>query len=215
MCGIVGSVNLKEAPPVPAEVLQNMLAMIRHRGPDEFGLYRDAWAGLGSARLSIIDLSGGQQPIGNEDGSLWIVFNGEIFNYVELRPELETRGHRFTTHCDTEVILHLYEDFGPDCLNFLNGQFAIAIWDTRKRELFLARDRLGRPTGLYTQQADQAIFGSEIKALFAHPAVKPQIDASALSQTFTFWSTLAPHTIFRDVRELPPAHYLIARDGAK
>ncbi len=213
MCGIVGSVNLKEAAPVPAEVLRQMLALIRHRGPDEFGLYHDAWAGLGSARLSIIDLSGGQQPIGNEDGSLWIVFNGEIFNYVELRPDLEKRGHHFTTHCDTEVILHLYEDFGPDCLNYLNGQFAIAIWDMRKRELFLARDRLGIRPIFYTQQADQLIFGSEIKALFAHPAVTPQIDASALAQTFTFWSTLAPHTIFQGVRELPPGHYLLARDG--
>lgn len=213
MCGIVGSVNLKEAAPVSAEVLRQMLALIRHRGPDEFGLFHDAWAGLGSARLSIIDLSGGQQPIGNEDGSLWIVFNGEIFNYVELRPDLEKRGHRFTTHCDTEVILHLYEDFGPTCLNYLNGQFAIAIWDTRKRELFLARDRLGIRPVFYTQQADQLIFGSEIKALFAHPAVKPQIDASALAQTFTFWSALPPHTIFQGVRELPPAHYLLARDG--
>ena len=213
MCGIVGVINLAEPKPIAEQTLRNMLAMIRHRGPDEFGVYRDGWAGLGSARLSIIDLSGGQQPIGNEDGSLWIVFNGEIFNYVELRPDLEKRGHRFTTQSDTEVLLHLYEDFGPDCLNHLNGQFAIAIWDARKRELFLARDRLGIRPVFYTQQADQLIFGSEIKALFAHPAVQPQIDAAALAQTFTFWNTLAPHTIFHDIQELPPGHYLIARDG--
>ncbi|RMF42222.1 MAG: asparagine synthetase B, partial [Anaerolineae bacterium] len=132
MCGITGILNLSPAAPPDEGTLRQMLAMLRHRGPDEFGLYLDAQAGLGSARLSIIDLSGGQQPIGNEDESLWIVFNGEIFNYIELRPDLERRGHRFRTRSDTEVILHLYEEYGPDCLQHLNGQFAIAIWDNRK-----------------------------------------------------------------------------------
>ena len=213
MCGIVGVANLKESRPIATDTIGRMLSMIRHRGPDEFGIYRDAWAHLGNARLSIIDLSGGQQPIGNEDGSLWIVFNGEIFNYIELRPDLEKRGHQFTTNCDTEIVLHLYEDYGPDCLNYLNGQFAIAIWDARKRELFLARDRMGVRPIFYTLQNDQLIFGSEIKTLFAHPDVPAEIDPTALAQTFTFWSTLAPHTIFRSVRELPPAHYLLLRDG--
>jgi asparagine synthase (glutamine-hydrolysing) len=213
MCGIIGITNLREVKPIAEETLRQMLALIRHRGPDEFGVYRDAWTGLGSARLSIIDLSGGQQPIGNEDGTLWIVFNGEIFNYIELRPDLEKRGHRFTTHCDTEIILHLYEDYGPDCLNRLNGQFAIAIWDSRKRELFLARDRMGIRPIFYTLRDGQFIFGSEIKTLFAHPEVTAEIDADALAQTFTFWSTLAPHTIFRDVHELPAAHYLQIKDG--
>ena len=152
MCGIVGVINTRELPPTSPDLIGRMLAMIRHRGPDEFGIYHDAWAGLGSARLSIIDLSGGQQPIGNEDGTLWIVFNGEIFNYIELRPELERRGHRFTTNSDTEVILHLYEDYGPDCLKYLNGQFAIAIWDARQRRLFLARDRVGIRPLFYTLQ---------------------------------------------------------------
>ena len=117
--------------------------MLYHRGPDEFGLYRDGHVGMASARLSIIDLAGGQQPISNEDGSLWIVFNGEIFNYIELRTALEERGHHFATATDTEVILHLYEEYGPDCLAHLNGQFAIALWDVNRRRLFLARDRMG------------------------------------------------------------------------
>src|SRR5512138_816218 len=137
MCGIIGVLNQSDQQPVEEVTLLRMLETIRHRGPDQFGFYRDSRVGLGSVRLSIIDLDSGDQPIGNEDGSLWIVFNGEIFNYIELRPQLEQRGHRFTTHCDTEIILHLYEDYGPDCLKYLNGQFAIAIWDTRQRQLFL------------------------------------------------------------------------------
>ena len=213
MCGIVGVLNLHEPQPIPEQVLPQMLGMIRHRGPDEFGIYRDEWVNLGNARLSIIDLSGGQQPICNEDGTLWIVFNGEIFNYVELRPELEALGHRFTTHCDTEVILHLYEEYGSDCLNYLNGQFAIAIWDTRKRSLFLARDRLGIRPLFYTVRDGQLVFGSEIKTLLAHPNVSAQIDPAALAQVFTFWSVLAPNTIFQDVHTLPPAHYMVVRDG--
>ncbi len=213
MCGIVGVTNLKEPRPIGEDLIGQMLAMIRHRGPDEFGIYHDAWAALGSARLSIIDLSGGQQPIGNEDGTLWIVFNGEIFNYVELRPQLEARGHHFTTHCDTEVILHLYEDFGPDCLKQLNGQFAMAIWNTRDRSLFLARDRVGIRPLFYTLDDDRLIFGSEVKALLAHPDVQAEIEPEALAQVFTFWSALSPHTIFRNIRDLPPGHYLLVKDG--
>ena len=213
MCGIVGVLNVREPQPIPEKVLPQMLSMIRHRGPDEFGIYRDDWVNLGNARLSIIDLSGGQQPICNEDGTLWIVFNGEIFNYLELRPELETRGHRFTTNCDTEVILHLYEEYGPDCLNYLNGQFAIAIWDSEARSLFLARDRLGVRPLFYTVRDGQLIFGSEIKTLLAHPNVAAEIDRSALGQVFTFWSVLAPHTIFKDIYSLPPANYILVQDG--
>jgi len=127
MCGIAGIVNLADADAIDEQGIRRMLAMIRHRGPDQFGIYLDRFAGLGNARLSIIDLSSGQQPISNEDGTLWIVFNGEIFNYLELRPELEARGHRFATKCDTEVIVHAFEEFGPDCLQRFNGQFAFAI----------------------------------------------------------------------------------------
>ncbi|WP_088889153.1 asparagine synthase (glutamine-hydrolyzing) [Leptolyngbya ohadii] len=213
MCGIVGILNLQEPQPVPLEVLQQMLAMIRHRGPDEFGIYRDEWVNLGNARLSIVDLSGGQQPICNEDGTLWVVFNGEIFNYPELRPNLEKQGHRFQTNCDTEVILHLYEEYGTDCLNFLNGQFAIALWDSRNRRLFLARDRLGVRPLFYTVCDGQLIFGSEIKALLTHSQVFAEIDPTVLAQVFTFWSVQPPNTIFKDILTLPPGHYLVAQNG--
>src|SRR5947208_2202273 len=143
MCGIAGMFNRSGREAVEEHDLRQMLALLRHRGADEFGILLDREAALGNARLSIIDLSGGSQPIANEDETLWIVFNGEIFNYVELRPELEARGHQFRTSSDTEVILHLFEEYGPDCLSRMNGQFAIAIWDTQRRRLFLARDRLG------------------------------------------------------------------------
>jgi asparagine synthase (glutamine-hydrolysing) len=190
-----------------------MLAMIRHRGPDQFGIYRDENVGLGSARLSIIDLGGGQQPIANEDESLWIVFNGEIFNYVELRPELEARGHRFETQTDTEVILHLYEELGPQCLTRLNGQFALAIWDARRQTLFLGRDRLGVRPLFYTQTDGALIFGSEIKAILADPRITAEIDSVSLDQVFTYWSAQSPRTIFRDIYQLPPGHYLLAQNG--
>jgi len=214
VCGIVGTLNLHELPPVENRMLRRMLGMLRHRGPDEFGIYRDANVGLGSARLSIIDLSGGQQPITNEDQTLWIVFNGEIYNYVELRSPLERKGHVFTTNTDTEVVLHLYEEYGPTSLDFLNGQFAIAIWDTQTQKLFLARDRLGIRPLFYTIASERLIFGSEIKALLAHPNVHAEIDRKALKQVFTYWSTLSPNTIFEHIQELPPAHYLtVGQDG--
>ncbi|MFH0878729.1 MAG: asparagine synthase (glutamine-hydrolyzing), partial [Lentisphaerota bacterium] len=214
MCGIVGILNLKDHPPAEQGTLRQMLEMIRHRGPDGFGIYRGEHAALGSARLSIIDLSGGDQPIGNEDGSQWIVFNGEIFNYVELRPQLEAHGHRFSTNTDTEVILHLYEEYGHNCLNYLNGQFAIAIWDMRKQSLFLARDRFGVRPLFYTVHDGRLIFGSEIKAILAHPGMRAEIDPIALNQIFTFWSALSPRSVFRDIIEIPPGHYLQAQDGA-
>jgi len=190
-----------------------MLGMIRHRGPDQFGIYQSADVAFGNARLSILDLNTGQQPIGNEDQTLWIVYNGEVFNYLELRAELQTRGHRFATASDTEVILHLYEEYGPDCLERLNGQFAIAIWDEKDRSLFLARDRLGVRPLFYTQLEGTLVFGSEIKAILAHPEVRAELDPVALDQIFTYWSTLSPRTCFRGIVELPPGHYLVAREG--
>ncbi len=213
MCGIAGTFNLKKPHPIREVDLRRMLAMIRHRGPDQFGIYLDDQIGLGNARLSIIDLSGGQQPIANEDETLWIVFNGEIFNYVELRPELEARGHRFSTHTDTEVVLHLYEEYGPECLQKLNGQFAIAIWDSRAQSLFLARDRVGVRPVFYTVADGALIFGSEIKALLADRRVAAELDPTALDQIFTYWSTLSPRTVFRHIVELPPGHYLVAQRG--
>jgi len=205
--------NLSSQQRVAEKTMRQMLAMIRHRGPDEFGIYLDGPVGLGSARLSIIDLSTGQQPIANEDGNLWIVFNGEIFNYLELRPELEARGHRFTTTSDTEVLLHAYEEFGPRCLERLNGQFALAIWNQREQTLFLARDRLGVRPLFYTLSQGDLIFGSEIKTILADRRVRAEIDPAVLDQIFTFWGPLAPRTVFRDIVEVPPGHYLLARAG--
>lgn len=213
MCGIAGILNRKDALPVEIETVQRMLQAIRHRGPDGMGVYRDARAGLGSVRLSIIDIAGGDQPIGNEDGTLWIVYNGEVFNYVELRPGLEERGHQFQTNTDTEVILHLYEEEGPACLKRLNGQFAIAIWDARRRTLFLARDRVGIRPLYYTLQGNQLIFGSEVKAILGSGAVSASIDPVALREVFTYWSARTPHSIFQGIQELPPGHFMLVEDG--
>ncbi|HET7010133.1 MAG TPA: asparagine synthase (glutamine-hydrolyzing) [Anaerolineales bacterium] len=213
MCGIAGVLNETEPRGVPEAGLRQMILALRHRGPDEFGLYRDAWVGLASARLSIVDLAGGQQPIGNEDGSLWIVFNGEIFNYPELRARLEGAGHTFATECDTEVVLHLYEEDGPDCLRSLNGQFAIALWDAQARSLLLARDRLGIRPLFYTRQDGRLVFGSEVKAILTQPGIEAHIDPEALEQVFTYWSPQSPRSIFRGIQEVPPGHYLLARQG--
>src|SRR5687768_8147532 len=173
MCGIAGILNYSAAP--DEAIVRRMLGMIRHRGSDEFGIYLGRDVALGNARLSIVDLSGGQQPIGNEEGTLWIVYNGEVFNYVELRAELEAPGHKCFTHTDTEVILHLYEELGPKCLARLNGQFAIAIYNERDRSLFLARDRLGVRPIFYTRAGNDLIFGSEVKAILAHPGVSAEL----------------------------------------
>ena len=213
MCGIVGTLNLTKQHPIRALDLCQMLAMIRHRGPDQFGIYLDEQVGLGNARLSIIDLSTGQQPICNEDGNLWIVYNGEIFNYKELRPALEAQDHYFETNSDTEVLLHLYEEYGPACLKHLNGQYAFAIWDAREHTLFMARDRLGIRPLFYTKVQGALVFASEIKALLADKRVRAEIDPITLDQVFTYWSALSPRSIFRDIWELPPGSTLLAKEG--
>lgn len=213
MCGIVGICRLQAQSSIDEGILRQMLAMLRHRGPDQFGIYRDSHLGFANARLSIIDLHTGQQPLCNEDASLWIVFNGEIFNYLELRAELEIAGHQFSTNSDTEVILHLYEEYGVNALSRLNGQFALAIWDTNHQELFMARDRSGICPLFYTIADGMLIFGSEIKALLAHPSVHAELDPLALDQIFSYWSTISPRTIFLDILEVPPAHYLLLRDN--
>jgi asparagine synthase (glutamine-hydrolysing) len=217
MCGIAGVLNSVSRSvsrsSILDETLWRMLDTIQHRGPDSRGIYRDEHAGLGSVRLSIIDLAGGDQPISNEDDTLWIVFNGEIFNFLELREQLERQGHRFRTHSDTEVILHLYEEHGPACLNRLNGQFAIALWDAARHTLLLARDRLGVRPLFYGQHDGRLIFGSEVKAILACPAMEARIDPLALRQVFTYWSVLPPRTIFSGIKELPPGHYLTACPG--
>ena len=171
MCGICGVYSYGRGEPVGGDVLGSMLTSIHHRGPDEEGMYFDAGLGLGSRRLSIIDLSGGTQPIYNEDRSIVVVFNGEIYNYRELRAALERRGHTLTTSSDTEVIVHLYEEAGDDCVQELRGMFAFALWDTRKKRLLLVRDRLGIKPLYYANHGGHLVFGSEIKALLRHPAI--------------------------------------------
>jgi len=214
MCGIAGIVNLRNnSMEVSTDTLKRMLYSIRHRGPDEFGIYRDGQAGIAHARLSIIDLSSGQQPMSNEDGTIWITFNGEIFNYIELRQDLIKRGHIFTTNSDTEVIIHLYEDYGTKCLNYLNGQFAFAIWDKNKRELFMARDRVGIRPLFFAAIQDRFYFASEIKAIFATGEVNKAIDPIALNQIFSMWCTVPPQTAFKGIYELPPGHYLTVKDS--
>lgn len=212
MCGIAGILNLNDTC-VRSESLKDMIRMIRHRGPDESGIYVDGPMGLAHARLSIIDLSGGHQPMSNEDRSIWITFNGEIFNYLELQKDLLKKGHHLATSSDTEVIIHLYEDYGPKCLEYLNGQFAFAIWDKNKKELFIARDRMGIRPLYYVRSHNSICFASEIKAIFATGEIRREIDPIALDQVFTFWHTVPPRTTFKNIHELPPAHYLIVKNG--
>lgn len=213
MCGIAGSLDLGRSTPPDADILQRMLGLLEHRGPDEFGLYRDDRIALGSARLAIVDLAGGTQPIHNEDESVWIVFNGEIFNHPELRDDLRRRGHSFETASDTEVLVHLYEEVGDRCCERLSGQFAFAIWDTRSERLLLGRDRLGVRPLYYTVSGGALIFASEIKAIFADERVSHDLDPRILDQVFTCWAPLPTHTAFRDVRELPAGHVLVVQDG--
>ena len=212
MCGIAGIVNLKGTP-INQSLLHNMVGMLHHRGPDATGTYIDKHVGLAHARLSIIDLAGGQQPMHNEDKSVWITFNGEIFNYRELRQDLIRKGHTFATQSDTEVIVHLYEEEGEECVRYLNGQWAFAIWDANRQRLFLSRDRLGVRPLFYTITGHTLLFASEIKSILTHPAVTRAIDLHALDQLFTFWVTLQPRTIFKDILELPPGHSLTVEHG--
>ncbi len=213
MCGIAGIYNLRSEGTIDLDDVARMMGVMRYRGPDEAGVYLDDHVGLGHVRLSIIDLASGGQPIANEDRTLWIIYNGEVFNYVELRDELVAKGHRFSTTSDTEVILHLYEEDGPDCLCRLNGQFAFAIWNSRRRELFLARDRVGIRPLHYTMHDGKLIFGSEVKSIFSVPGVPRRISPEALDQVFTFWTPLPGQTIFEGISELPPGHYLVATQG--
>lgn len=210
MCGIAGMFHFNSDEPVNAELLASMVAMIRHRGPDEAGAWIDEKVGLGSARLSIIDLETGQQPIHNEDKTIWVVFNGEIFNYKELRRRLLAQGHRFYTQADTEVIVHLYEQEGDAFLEHLNGQFAIALWDTMRQRLVLARDRMGIRPLFYVEAEGRLRFASEVKSLFLDETIKREINLRGLDQIFTYWVTLPPETIFSGVLQLPPGYCLIA-----
>jgi asparagine synthase (glutamine-hydrolysing) len=213
MCGIAGYFD-PVAPFADAEGgLARMAAALAHRGPDGSGVRAAADAGLAHTRLSIIDLAAGAQPLSNEDGTVWISFNGEIFNYVELRAELVQRGHVFRTHSDTEVIVHLYEEMGPDCVTRLNGDFAFAIHDAPRRRLVLARDRMGVRPLFWAERGSRLAFASEVKALLELPGVAAELDEVALDQIFTLWAPIAPRTAFKGVAELPPAHVLVAEPG--
>ncbi len=189
-----------------------MVAAIGHRGPDDRGIHVDDHAGLGHARLAIIDLHSGHQPMSNADGTVWVTFNGEIFNYLELRHDLGIRGRRFRTRSDTEVLLQLYEEFGPSGVERLNGDFAFAIWDQTERRMVLARDRMGVRPLYYRTRGNCLYFASEIKALAETPGFRAELDPLALDQIFTFWSPLAPRTPFKGISELPQAHIMVADD---
>ncbi|MCF8026233.1 MAG: asparagine synthase (glutamine-hydrolyzing), partial [Desulfobacteraceae bacterium] len=213
MCGIAGIHNLSSGPMPSDHLVRQMISIMRHRGPDTTGVYLDPDIHVGQCRLSILGLATGNQPIAARDGQMWIVYNGEVFNYLELKSDLEKKGHRFITDTDTEVVLHLYEEYGPECLSQLNGQFAMAIWDARKKELFLARDRVGICPLYYTQVNGRLVFASEIKAIFLDPAVSREIDMPSLAQVFTCWTTIGKKTVFKNVFELCPGHYMLVRQG--
>lgn len=213
MCGIVGFVN-NDGRAADSEVLGAMNAAIVHRGPDDDGFYLHENVGLAMRRLAIIDLASGKQPMHNEDRTKWIVFNGEIYNYRELREDLEQRGHRFYTHSDTEAIVHLYDEYGVDCLQHLRGMFAIAIWDETEKTLFLARDRVGKKPILYSHQANgDLVFGSEFQAMLKHPAVTREVDYAAIDSYLTYLCVPAPQTAFTQIRKLEPGHWLRWHDG--
>jgi asparagine synthase (glutamine-hydrolysing) len=214
MCGITGFVNLHGERVEPA-LARAMIARIPHRGPDETGLHIDGPCALGHVRLSIVDLAAGQQPMATEDGRYWIVFNGEIFNHVELRDKLTAAGHHFRTRCDTEVILHLYQEKGPDCVHEMNGQWGFAIWDTQAKTLFMSRDRMGIRPVFYTKTAGTFIFGSEIKSIFAHPDAARRLNPRGLNDLLTIWTTVPPETLFEGVMELPPGHSLTLSPGGE
>ena len=212
MCGIAGIVG-KRGAVIEAAAVRRMCRTIVHRGPDDEGVYAQGPVGLGMRRLSIIDLAGGKQPIHNEDRTIWVVFNGEIYNFPELRRELEGRGHQFYTHSDTEVIVHLYEEMGADCVKKLRGMFAIALHDTKRDVLLLARDRLGKKPLHYALHQDRLLFGSEIKTILAvHPELA-EIDSEGLLQYFYFGYIPDPHTVFQRIRKLPAGHLMEFRQG--
>jgi len=213
MCGICGKLNFEPEARVESVLIRAMLDTIRHRGPDDEGVYLAGQVGLGHRRLSIIDLNSGHQPISNETGSIWIVFNGEIYNYRELRSFLLSKGHVFKTQTDTEVIVHLYEEIGPQCVEKLRGMFAFAIWDENKKSLFLARDRVGIKPLYYCLTKKSLLFGSEIKAILADPTVDREIAPDIIDRFLTFLYVPGEETLLKGISKLAPGHYLVLKDG--
>src|SRR5574340_232652 len=208
MCGIAGYVGSARTDAPPQTILERMNASIRHRGPDADGVYADGVASLAHRRLSIIDVAAGRQPMCNETGGLWIVYNGEIFNHAALRADLENLGHRYRTHCDTETVLHAYEQYGPDCLSRFRGMFAFALWDARAKTLFCARDRLGIKPFYYAWNGRVFAFASEIKALFEHPDFSASLHEAALPEYLAFGYGSGQETLFSGIRKLMPGHCL-------
>jgi asparagine synthase (glutamine-hydrolysing) len=216
MCGICGIFEFDQARVVSAAQVHAMNQTIRHRGPDDDGVYVNRGIGFGHRRLSIIDVAGGHQPLSNEDGTIWVLVNGEIYNYPELREELLARGHRLSTRSDIETVVHLYEDYGEACFAKLRGMFAIALWDSRDHKLLLARDRAGEKPLFYYHDADRLVFGSELKAVLAGPGVSVTTDNEALFDYFSFGYVPAPKSIYREVRKVLPGHYMVvSRDGLR
>jgi asparagine synthase (glutamine-hydrolysing) len=217
MCGIAGTLAFDDALTVDESTVSRMTATLRHRGPDDAGTYvrPDERVALGHRRLSIIDLSSaGHQPMSNEDGTVWITYNGEVYNHGELRSELERRGHRFRSATDTEAIIHLYEEEGPACVEGLQGMFAFAIWDARRQSLLLVRDRLGVKPLYYCLLPNGLLFGSEVKAILAHPSAPRELDEAAFADYLTFGFTPPPRTMFAGISKLGPAQWLtVTSDG--
>src|SRR5580700_5331918 len=204
MCGIAGVIHFARDAQVDTGILRRMCAVMAHRGPDDDGFYFNGRVGLGMRRLSIVDLTTGHQPISNEHGTVWIVFNGEIYNHAALREQLIARGHSFRTNSDTEAIVHLYEEYGHDCVQHLQGMFAFAIWDERERRLFVARDRLGIKPLYYRLSAESFLFGSEITVVLAHPEVRPAFHREALPEYLAFGYLSGSETFYDGIRKLMP-----------
>jgi asparagine synthase (glutamine-hydrolysing) len=213
MCGLAGYIDLRNEHRVQEPIVRKMADSIVHRGPDSSGFCIESNVGIGFRRLSIIDLEGGNQPIMNEDGSIILTCNGEIYNYPELRNQLVQKGHQFRTKSDVEVLVHLYEESGPDFLNKINGQFAAAIYSKKERALFLARDQFGICPLYYAVVDGLLLYGSEIKAILAHPLMPREVDLTGLDQVLSLPGAISPRTLFRGVQSLPPGHYLLAKDG--
>jgi asparagine synthase (glutamine-hydrolysing) len=214
VCGICGKLRFDKDAEVSPRLIKSMADSISHRGPDDEGFYVRGQIGLGFRRLSIIDLSGGHQPLSNEDGTVWIIFNGEIYNYVELRDWLLTKGHIFRTKSDTEVIVHLYEEMGPNCVDRLRGMFAFAIWDARESSLLLARDRIGIKPVYYSVSETAVVFASEIKAILVDPEIQATIDVPQIDKVLSFNYLPGEDTLLRNVRKLPPGAYMLVKNGS-
>ena len=213
MCGICGIVEFDPSAPVQETLVRAMCSVLQHRGPDDEGVFLGAGVGIGARRLSIIDIEGGHQPLANEDGTVWAAQNGEIYNFLDLRAELEAKGHAFRTRCDTEVLVHAYEQYGRDLVERLNGMFAFAIWDAPARQLLLVRDRVGIKPLFYYHDAERLVFGSEIKAILQHPSAPRDLDLVGLHHYLTLSYAPAPFTLLKGIRKLPPGHALRLYDG--